>query len=276
MPPQTPPPGPRCDVDVEVERWRDGRRETALDVVADERPVQFLYRGIPHVVMLATPADLEDLAVGFTWTEAIATPAEIRSVEAVVEGESLEVRIDIAPDRFAELLKRERNLAGRTGCGLCGAATVDDAIRPPDTLSQTLQMSATELEAALEQLAAQQPLNARSGAVHAAAWVVPGRGVVVVREDVGRHNALDKLIGALVRSGATVSEGYVLITSRASYEIVQKAASVGIEAVAAVSAPTAFAVRAAKEAGLTLIGFTRPGRHVVYAHPERMVHSARE
>lgn len=264
------------EVGIDVERWQDGRRESTRDVVADERPVQFRYRGIPHVVMLATPADLEDLAVGFTWTEGIAAPSEIRSVEAVADGDSLEVRIDVAPARFADLLTRQRHLAGRTGCGLCGAATLDDAIRPPAVLARTLQVPASEFETALGQLAAHQPLNGRTGAVHAAAWVVPRRGIVAVREDVGRHNALDKLIGALVRSGESVSQGYVLITSRASYEIVQKAASIGIEAVAAVSAPTAFAVRAARAAGLTLVGFARPGRHVVYAHPERLVQSPSE
>jgi formate dehydrogenase accessory protein FdhD len=261
------------DAEIDVERWLDGRREAARDVVADERPVQFRYRGIPHVVMLATPADLEDLAVGFTWTEGIATPAEIRAVEAVADGDALEVRIDVAPERFADLLQRQRHLAGRTGCGLCGAATLDDAIRPPERLPRTLHVPSAEVQRALEQLAARQPLNGRTGAVHAAAWVVPGQGIVAVREDVGRHNALDKLIGALVRSGEVVSRGYVLITSRASYEIVQKAASVGIEAVVAVSAPTGFAVRAARAAGLTLVGFARPGRHVVYAHAERLLPS---
>lgn len=262
---------PTPSVEVEVRRWQSGRTESVTDEVADEQPVSFLYRGIPHVVMLASPSNLDDLAVGFTLSEEIvAQPAEIRAVE-VGRGEAgFEVRIDIAPDRFSELLKRQRNLAGRTGCGLCGAATVADAIRRPAPVGGGLKIAAADLQSALAALPSRQPLNARTGAVHAAAWVVPGEGIALVREDVGRHNALDKLIGALVRGGHPRHGGFVLITSRASYEIVQKSAIVGIEAIAAVSAPTGFAVRAAETFGVTLIGFARPDRHVVYAHPARV------
>lgn len=258
---------------VTVERWTGSVHERVSDEVAEERPVQFRYHGVNHVVMLATPAHLEDLAVGFTLSEAIVeTPAEIRHVAlATVEDGALEVQLDIAPERFSALLQRHRNLTGRTGCGMCGAESLADAIRDPGTLGAGLVVSAGEMHEALAALAAQQALNARTGSIHAAAWVVPGQGLVAVREDVGRHNALDKLIGALVRSGADLTRGYVLVTSRASYEIVQKAATVGIAAVVAVSAPTAFAIRSAEAFGITLVGFARPGRHVVYAHPERLV-----
>jgi len=257
---------------VAVERWQAGTIEAATDEVADEWPVAFKYLGVPHVVMLATPADLEDLAVGFTLSEAlVAAPHEIRSVEAKVAGESLEVEIAITAERFAALLTRHRNLSGRTGCGMCGAETLADAIRAPPALAGRLQLSAAELHAALAELGAGQRYNARTGSIHAAAWVVPGAGVSLVREDVGRHNALDKLIGALVRRGEDLARGYVLVTSRASYEIVQKAATVGIAAVVAVSAPTAFAIRSAEAFGVTLVGFARPQRHVVYAHGERLV-----
>lgn len=267
-PPELPPP----IVPVQVRRWRAGVLESAADEVADERPVAFKYKGVSHVVMLATPADLEDLAVGFTLSEAIVnSPDEIRSVELGVLEDALEVNLDIAPARFSALLKRHRNLTGRTGCGMCGAETLADAIRDPPALRGALRLSSIDVQAALESLAARQTLNTRTGSIHAAAWVVPGRGVDLVREDVGRHNALDKLIGALVRRGEDLRGGYVIVTSRASYEIVQKAATVGIAAVVAVSAPTAFAIRAAEEFGITLIGFARPERHVIYAHGERVI-----
>ncbi len=256
---------------VEVERWQGGSLETASDVVAEERPVAFRYHGVPHVVMLATPADLDDLAVGFTLSEAIVhSAAEIRAVAVAASDEALEVNLDIAPERFSALLQRHRNLTGRTGCGMCGAETLADAIREPPALPAGLELSSAGLQAALGSLAQRQTLNARAGSIHAAAWVVPGQGVILLREDVGRHNALDKLIGALVRAGADLAGGYVIVTSRASYEIVQKAATVGIQAVVAVSAPTAFAIRSAREFGLTLVGFARPDRHVIYAHGERM------
>jgi FdhD protein len=256
---------------VQVERWTAGQAERVPDEVAEERPVQFRYQGVNHVVMLATPADLEDLAVGFTLSEEIvATPAEIRSVAVTVGDDALSVDLDIAPQRFSALLNRHRNLTGRTGCGMCGAESLADAIRTPGALGPGLRVSATELHAALAALSTTQPLNARTGSIHAAAWVVPGQGLVRVREDVGRHNALDKLIGSLVRSGDDLGAGYALVTSRASYEIVQKAAVVGIAAVVAVSAPTAFAIRSAEQFGITLVGFARPGRHVVYAHGERL------
>jgi FdhD protein len=181
------------------------------------------------------------------------------------------VDIAISAERFTALLTRHRNLTGRTGCGMCGAETLEDAIHQPGPVRSGLQISAAELQRALESLRSLQPLNASAGSVHAAAWVVPGDGVVLVREDVGRHNALDKLIGALVKTGTDFARGYIIMTSRASYEIIQKAAMVGIAAVVAVSAPTAFAIRSAEEFGVTLVGFARPGRHVVYTHPARMI-----
>ena len=264
--------GPSPVVSVRVQRWLAGTLESTTDQVADERPVAFKYLGVPHVVMLATPADLEDLAVGFTLSEAlVASPAEIRAVEVHAAGEALEIEIAITAERFADLLTRHRNLTGRTGCGMCGAETLADAIREPPALAGDLVISAREMHSALAALAAGQVYNARTGSIHAAAWVVPGTGVELVREDVGRHNALDKLIGALVRRGENLSLGYAIVTSRASYEIVQKAATVGIAAIVAVSAPTAFAIRSAQEFGITLVGFARPERHVVYAHGERLI-----
>jgi len=257
--------------EVPVERWVNGETAHTTDYVTEEVPVALVYHGVPHVVMLATPADLEDYAVGFTVSEGlVGDPEEIQSVEVERGAESIEVRIGIAGERFSELLRRRRNLTGRTGCGLCGAETVEEAIRPPVQVKQGVNVSAADLHAALTQLESMQPVNARTGSIHAAAWVKPGEGIQFVREDVGRHNALDKVIGALVRSGADVGAGYALITSRASFEMVQKAAAAGITFVAAVSAPTAMAIRMAERSGVTLVGFARRSSHVVYAHPERL------
>ena len=254
-----------------VQRWTRGTVSSTTDTIAEEMPVALVYHDVPHVVMLATPADLEDYAYGFTLSEGlVASVDEIRGVE-VLQGEaSADVKISVAWERFTQLLQRRRNLAGRTGCGLCGAETAEDAIRDCPPVPAGISLSAAELHAAMTQLSGRQPINARTGSVHAAAWVVPGRGIEVVREDVGRHNALDKTIGALARARADFAAGYMLITSRASYEMVQKCATVGITVLVALSAPTAFAVRLAQRAGLTLVAFARADQHVVYANPHRL------
>ena len=257
--------------EVAVERWVGGETTRTTDQVAEEAPVALMYHGVPHVVMLATPADLTDYAYGFTLSEELVASAdEIRAVEVEPTSEAIEVRVSIAWERFPELLRRRRNLAGRTGCGLCGQETVTEAIRDRSRVAGGPRVSAADLHAAIVALESLQPLNARTGSVHAAAWVIPGRGICCVREDVGRHNALDKVIGAIVRARLDVGAGYLLVTSRASYEMVQKAATVGITFLAALSAPTAMAIRYAERAGLTLVAFARRNRHVVYAHPHRL------
>jgi FdhD protein len=257
--------------EVNVERWFQGELTRKTDQVAEEMPVALVYHGVPHVVMLATPADLEDFAVGFTLSEGlVGKPEEIRSVEVTLGEEAADVKVTVAWERFSALLQRRRNLTGRTGCGLCGAETADDAIRELPRVGQGPTVSVQDLHEAIEHLGSLQPINARTGSVHAAAWVIPGKGIQLVREDVGRHNALDKAIGALVRSGADFESGYMLITSRASFEMVQKSATVGISFLAALSAPTAFAVRVAERTGLTLVAFARQDRHVVYTHRGRL------
>ena len=257
--------------EVAVQRWTRGATTRTTDQVAEEMPVALVYHDVPHVVMLATPADLEDYAVGFTLSEGLVGRAdEIRGVEVVLGEASADVKISVAWERFTQLLQRRRNLAGRTGCGLCGAETAEDAIRECPAVPAGVTLSAAELHAAMAQLSGRQPINARTGSVHAAAWVVPGEGIKVVREDVGRHNALDKTIGALARAKTDFASGYMLITSRASYEMVQKCATVGIPFLVALSAPTAFAVRLAQRTGLTLVAFARADQHVVYAHPHRI------
>jgi FdhD protein len=256
---------------LQIERWTRGAIAHTTDQVAEEQPVALVYDDVPHVVMLATPADLEDYAYGFTLSEAlVANVGEIRGVEVVQGEQSADVKITVAWERFTQLLQRRRNLTGRTGCGLCGAESAEDAIRECPPVSAAVTTSADEMHQAIAQLGTRQPINARTGSVHAAAWVVPGRGIQVVREDVGRHNALDKTIGALARTGADFGAGYMLITSRASYEMVQKCATMGIAMLVALSAPTAFAVRLAERAGLTLVAFARADQHVVYAHPQRL------
>jgi FdhD protein len=262
---------PAVSSEVSVERWAQGELTHKTDQVAEEMPIALVYHGVPHVVMLATPANLEDFAVGFTISEGLVErPDEIRSVEVVPGAEVADVKITVAWERFSALLQRRRNLTGRTGCGLCGAETAEDAIREIPPVGPGPTVSTEGLHEAIEQLGSMQPINARTGSVHAAAWVIPGKGIQLVREDVGRHNALDKAIGALVRSGADFSSGYMLITSRASFEMVQKSATVGISFLAALSAPTAFAVRLAQKTGVTLVAFARRDRHVVYAHPGRL------
>jgi FdhD protein len=254
-----------------VDRWIRGTTTHTTDRVAEEMPVALVYHGVPHVVMLATPANLEDFATGFTLSEGlVAHPREIHSVEVERSDTAIDVRIGISAERFSSLLERRRYLTGRTGCGLCGAETVEQAIRPPARVTAGAKLSVAELHAALVDIQAQQPINALTGSVHAAAWIHPGRGITCVREDVGRHNALDKTIGALVRADTDFATGCMLITSRASYEMVQKAATVGIGFVVAVSAPTALAIRVAETSGVTLVGFARREQHVVYSHPERL------
>ncbi len=259
--------------EVTVDRWRDGDVERVSDQVAEELPVSLVFNGVPHVVMLATPANLEDLAIGFTLSESIVdSPKEIVSVEAATRDDgNLEVRIGITASKLSELLRRQRNLTGRTGCGLCGAQTVEDAIRQPAPVQGGVNIDVDSLHEALRGLRERQEINLRTGSVHAAAWVMPESGIKLVREDVGRHNALDKVIGAVVRAGGDFKYGYFVVTSRASYEMVQKAVTVGATLLAAVSAPTAFAIRMAESAGLTLIGFAREHQHVVYAHPSRLL-----
>lgn len=257
---------------VRVQRWVDGEVAQIVDQVAEEQPVALLYQGIPHVVMLATPADLADLGVGFTVSEGIVRHSrEIHSVEVFNAAGTLEIRMGIATECFAALLRQHRNLTGRTGCGVCGAERIEQVIRHPVAVGEGVKVSAGELHEMLAELPARQCLNARTGGVHAAAWVLPGRGIQLLREDVGRHNALDKVLGALLRMGVDPAAGYLIITSRASYEMVQKAATVGITVLAAVSAPTRLAIQLAEQSNLTLIGFARARQHVVYTHTQRLM-----
>lgn len=257
-----------------VDRWRGEQHERKQDYIAEEVPISLIYNGVPHVVMLATPADLEEFALGFSITEGIIkNPQELLSARIYNRSNGIEVQIKIPDHRFQCLADKGRNLTGRTGCGLCGASTLRQAIRQPNPVNGDLTLSDAELRSALTDINQYQKLNQLTGAVHAAAWATPEQGILNIREDVGRHNALDKLIGFLLRMGKDLSSGFVIVTSRASYEMVQKTAWVGITLLVAVSAPTGLAIRLAEEAGLTLVGFARDDQHVVYTHPQRLTHT---
>jgi FdhD protein len=239
--------------------------------LAQEVPIAFEYNGIAHAVMLATPADLEDFALGFSFSEAIAAPAQFRGVDVHESAAGVTLAIEIAAEAFVGLKARRRTLAGRTGCGICGTESLAQVLRPlPDLSAYAVRVTPRALARAHGGLAAVQPLQRATGAAHVAVWCDPTGAIVLAREDVGRHNALDKLIGALVRAAIDPRSGFALVTSRASVEMVQKSAMAGIAVLAAVSAPTALAVRTAESCGQTLIGFARGASFNVYAGAERL------
>lgn len=249
---------------------RDGVSETSDDQLAEETPVAVHYDGEPFAVMMATPHDLEDFAYGFSLTEGRAAPDDIVEIEvqAVLEGVLLNIR---TRNPASATTTSERILPGRSGCGICGTRLLEEVVKRPALVSEGPALSSTALERALAELQQRQPLNAATGATHAAAWATKDGALLEVREDVGRHNALDKLIGAMHRNGMDPQAGFALVTSRASYEMVTKAALAGITVLAAISAPTALAVDLARDCGLTLAGFVRPGRYVLYSHPHRLL-----
>jgi FdhD protein len=253
------------------ERWSEGLLEDRMDAVAEETPVALIYNDQPHVVMMASPQDLEDFAVGFSLSEGFIQHAQdIDSIKQLDHPEGIALHIGCAPSALQDLGERRRNLTGRTGCGLCGAETLAQAMRMPRPVGEGSHVVPRALQKALEHLTGAQPLNILTGAVHAAAWCDPEGNIVCLREDVGRHNAMDKLIGAKARAGESFAEGFLLLTSRASYELVLKASMLNIALVVAVSAPTGLAIRIAGEAGITLAAFLRNGRHTVYTRPDRL------
>jgi formate dehydrogenase accessory protein FdhD len=251
--------------------WNAGATRDVDEAIAAEVPIALVYNGVSHVVMLGTPLDLESFGIGFSVSEGIVRRrSEIHDVEAAPVAEGIEVRMTIASARFMELKERRRNLAGRTGCGLCGTESLRHAIRSVPVLEAGPTVECAALHRAFAALPAHQKLFERTGAVHAAGWARPDGSIVLAREDVGRHNALDKLIGSMAREGLRFDDGFAVITSRASSEMVQKASTVGMRLMAAISAPTELAIRLADQANLTLVGFARKGRHVAYSHAERL------
>jgi len=248
----------------------DGGESPGAAAVAEEVPIALVYNGRPHVVMMGTPADLEDFAVGFSLTEEIVGRAEeISRIEAVRHAQGIDLQLTIPGAAGDRLERRGRQLVGQTGCGLCGVETIAEALRPsrrlPAGRAPVSRAALWRAEAALPGL---QHWNAETGALHAAAWADDAGTPEIVREDVGRHNALDKVIGALARGGRTASAGFLVVTSRASYELVQKAAVADARLLAAVSRPTGLAIRLAEASGLTLVGLLRGRTANVYTHPE--------
>lgn len=246
-----------------------------VDGVAEEVPVALEYNGISHAVMLATPLDLEDFALGFSLTEGIVdSRADVRDI-ALVEGcGGLTVQLQIASGCFARLKDKRRSLAGRTGCGLCGAESLPQAVQRPAPLQSEARFGAAAVSQAVQALQQRQPLRDASGATHAAGFADAQGRLLLVREDVGRHNALDKLVGALLVARQPAQDGFVVVTSRASYEMVGKTVRAGSALLAAVSGVTGLAIDLATDANLTLVGFARSDRLSVYTHPERVVWAA--
>ena len=250
-----------------ISRWRDGHWTEEQDQLAVEVPVALEFNDVSHAVMLATPCDLESFALGFALSEGIVeTRAEFRGAKAEENELGITVHCEISGHAFLKLRQRRRNMTGRTGCGLCGVESLEQVFRTLSPLPAGFPISLLAMRAALKSLAALQPLNRLTGGMHAAGWSAPDGKLLHVCEDVGRHNALDKLIGKMAERELSFQDGFLLITSRASVEMVQKAAMVGITGLIAISAPTALAVKTAKSAGMTLIAFARGDEFVAYAH----------
>ena len=264
------PPVPGCQATV-VSGLRAGAVFERMDWVAQELPVALEYNGISHAVMLVTPSDLEDFALGFSRTEGIVDDvAQIFDCEQVESAQGFTLSLTIASSCLGRLKERRRSLAGRTGCGLCGTESLEHALRMPAALPSGARFEAAAVARALGGLRDRQLLLGVTGATHAAAWCSAAGDIVLVREDVGRHNALDKLVGALLRARLPAAEGFILISSRASYEMVQKAATAGVAVLAAVSGVTALAIDVAERAGLALLGFARGDDVCIYSHAERV------
>ena len=256
-----------------VTTHRAGRTERATDWLADEVPVALVFNGISHAVMLATPADLDDFALGFGLTEGLlAEASELHDVEIRETPLGIEVHMDVAGACEFRLKERRRNLTGRTGCGLCGTESLEHVHRSLPAFTrgaERVHVTASAVARALRGLRESQALQQSTGAAHAAAWCSPDGEALLLREDIGRHNALDKLAGAMSRAGTDARQGFVCVTSRASFEMVQKTAMTGATMLVAVSAPTVLAVRIAQAAGLALAGFARREDFVAYTSPER-------
>ena len=256
---------------VHREVWRDGLHSSSERPVPEETPVAVVYDGSTYAVMMATPEDLEDFAIGFSLTEGVVrAAADIKSIDLVRSRDGVELRMWLAGSNSQRLRERRRRIAGPTGCGLCGIESLAESIRPAETVGDGLRFTPGQIMAAMQSIPPLQKLNIETRAVHAAAFWQSSRGVVALREDVGRHNALDKLAGALSRDGVAGNGGIVVLTSRVSVEMVQKTSMIGASVIVSVSAPTALAVRVADEAGITLAAIARADGFEVFTRGDRI------
>ena len=255
---------------------RAGGTTAANRTVPEETPIALSYGGTTHAVMMASPADFDDFALGFSLTEGIIASAdEIEAIEVEDHGAGIDIQIRLKDRANTRFEARRRRLAGPVGCGLCGIESIEEAMRSVDAVgASALTLEAADIVRSVKLLSKVQPLHAETGAVHAAGFYVAGKGVVMAREDVGRHNALDKLAGALTKAGIDGKTGAVIVTSRVSVEMVQKTAAIGAPFIIAVSAPTALAIRTADEAGMTLVALVRGEDFDVFTHPERVLPGA--
>ncbi|WP_318442092.1 formate dehydrogenase accessory sulfurtransferase FdhD [Photobacterium leiognathi] len=255
----------------EIIKYKNGIKIECEDFIAEEVPVALIYNGISHVVMMATPSHLESFAIGFSLSERIINNIkEIKNIDIKSNKEGIEVYIELQNRPFMMLKEQRRQLVGRTGCGLCGIEHLKQAMKPVTQVPDTQRMPLSIINQSLKFLYQHQELANRTGCTHAAVWLNEQGELAAIYEDVGRHVALDKLMGARAKY-PRLTNGAILITSRASYEIIQKATSVGVEILFAVSAPTALAINLAEESGLTLIGFCREGRATIYTHKHRII-----
>ena len=251
--------------------WRDGHLGEGTRLIPEETAIALTYNGGTYAVMMGTPQNLQDFAVGFSLSERIVqSPDEIESLDIVELDDGIELRMWLKPSSAELVNERRRHIAGPTGCGICGVESIAEAIRPAAIVPKGRTFSPSEIMAAMASITLLQQLNIQTRAVHAAAFWTPAHGLVALREDVGRHNALDKLAGALAQENVCASEGIVLLTSRVSVEMVQKTAAIGAPLMVAVSAPTALAVRTADAAGITLAAIARADGFEIFTHPQRI------
>lgn len=256
---------------VEIKKWQHGQIEQRADHVAEEVPIALIYNGVSHAVMLASPQDLEDFALGFSLAEGILNHAkELYGLEINIQENGIELHLEIASEQFSMLKERRRSMAGRTGCGLCGAESLGQALRLPKHQVAPENFEMSKIQLGLAQIGQFQHIQQLTGATHACALVSHTGEVLLVREDVGRHNALDKLLGAKAKLADCVN-AFVMTTSRASYEMVQKVAVANIPLLVAISAPTGLAIRLAEQCNIALVGFARNNDCVVYTHAERIL-----